>query len=112
MTKKPNEQVERELLLKEWLAARKRAALEIDPLTAEVMWDWVQIMDPYGVDPDLPEELQCIGRAYFARNPGSEIWVSYDDLSVEIVTKLRESGRERRAQADAGPVSVGLVSPS
>jgi len=63
-----------------WLATRKEAGLQIDPKTAEVHWGWGQICDPYGIDPDLPEEYDCIGRIYFARSPGSGVWVSFDDL--------------------------------
>jgi hypothetical protein len=28
------------------------------------------IMDLYGIDTDLPDEPQCVGRVYFARSPG------------------------------------------
>jgi hypothetical protein len=63
---------------------RSQAGLMIDPITAEVTWCYVQVMDPYGVDPDLPEEYQCIGRGYFARVPESEIWVCFDDLPEAI----------------------------
>jgi hypothetical protein len=58
-----------------WLATRKEAGLEIDPKTAEVFWTYAQTLDPYGVDPDLPEEYQQVRRAYFARAPGSDVWV-------------------------------------
>lgn len=63
-----------------WLAIRKAEALKIDPEAAEVFWTYGQVVDPYGIDPDLPEEWKCIGRVYFARRPGSEIWVCFDDL--------------------------------
>jgi hypothetical protein len=59
---------------------RKEAGLQIDPETAEVMWQYIQMMDPYGVNPDLPEECQQIGRGYFARSPGSDVWVCFRDL--------------------------------
>lgn len=65
---------------REWLAIRKKAACEIDPSTAEVLWDYGQILDPYGIDPELPEECYQVGRVYFARLPGSETWVSFYDL--------------------------------
>ena len=55
-----------EMTTEQWLAIRKAEALLIDPATAEVTWDWVRIMDPYGVR-DLPSEMQCVGRVYFAR---------------------------------------------
>jgi hypothetical protein len=66
--------------LEEWLAIRKAEGLKIDPDTAEVDWEYGQTLDPYGVYPDLPEEFQQIGREYFARSPGSNIWVCFDDL--------------------------------
>ena len=66
--------------VEEWLAIRKRAGLEIDPATAEIMWTHEFTIDPYGVCSDLPEELRQIGRVYFARAPGSDIWVSFGDL--------------------------------
>jgi hypothetical protein len=64
----------------QWLAVRKEAALRVDPEAAEVDWTYGQILDPYGVDPDLPQECQCIGRVYFARSPGSAVWVWFGDL--------------------------------
>jgi hypothetical protein len=38
----------------------------------------------YGVYPDVAEECQYIGRAYFARSPGSDIWVDFGDLPDEV----------------------------
>jgi hypothetical protein len=74
--------------IKEWLGERKREALLIDPAKAEVSWSFGRTLDPYGVIPDLPEELQQFGREYFARQPGSNIWVSFDDLPDEVREKL------------------------
>jgi hypothetical protein len=75
---------------KAWLDERKREALLIDPATAEVDWSFAQNFDPYGTIPDLPEELQVVGRAYFARRPGSDIWVHFGDLPDEVRAKLRK----------------------
>jgi hypothetical protein len=72
--------VQSENSVQEWLAIRKKAGQELDPQTAEVTWGYIQILDPYGVDPDLPEECQCVGRGYFARSPGTDVWVSFYDL--------------------------------
>ena len=69
-----------EISVEQWLVIRKEAGLKIDPETAEVEWVYGQTLDPYGVDPDLPEECRQIGRNYFARSPGSDIWVCFDDL--------------------------------
>ena len=71
--------VEAEMTVEQWLAVRKEAALRIDPETAEVEWIYADIGDPYGVH-NLPEEGLCVGRAYFARSPESDIWVCFDDL--------------------------------
>jgi hypothetical protein len=64
----------------QWLAIRKEEALKIDPATAEVDWNYAYVLDPYGECPDLPAEARCVGRSYFARRPGSDIWVSFYDL--------------------------------
>jgi hypothetical protein len=66
--------------IEEFLAIRKEEGLKIDPKTAEVMWIYAQTLDPYGVYSDLPEECQQVGREYFARSPGSDIWVNFGDL--------------------------------
>jgi hypothetical protein len=76
------------LEVKEWLAARKAEALLIDPETAEVHFIYGQTLDPYNVIPDLPEELQQIGREYFARRPGGQIWVHFSDLPDDVREKL------------------------
>jgi len=68
----------------EWLATRKEAGPKIDPETAEVMWVYAQTLDPYGIDPELPPELEQVGREYFARSPGSDVWVLFDDLPRNV----------------------------
>jgi hypothetical protein len=62
------------------LAIRREAGLKINPETAEVFWNHASIVDPYGVDPELPGECQQVGRVYFARSPGTDIWVCFYDL--------------------------------
>ena len=83
-------ETESQLTVEQWLEIRKEAGKRIDPETAEVDWDYGQIMDPYGVDPNLPEELDLIGRLYFARSSGSDIWVSFDDLPDETRARAWE----------------------
>jgi hypothetical protein len=41
--------------LRNWLAVRKEAAKHIDAATAEVDWSYREVLDPYGIDPGLPE---------------------------------------------------------
>ena len=62
-----------------WLEIRTKAAKTIDPEATKIEWSFGQVLDPYGVDPDLPEECDCIGRQYFACAPGSAIWLWIGD---------------------------------
>ena len=74
----------------QWLAIRKEAGLKIDPETAEVLWGYGQTLDPYGVKDEweLPEEFHQVGREYFARSPGSDVWVNFNDLPETVIEKL------------------------
>jgi hypothetical protein len=78
----------------EFLRIRKEAGLKIDPETAEVAWDYRQVVDPYGIYPPHPES-DCVGRAYFARAPGSDIWVEFGDLPDPIRDALRVRHQRR-----------------
>jgi hypothetical protein len=69
-----------QLAVEQWLAIRKETGRKIDPETAEVDWVYAQTLDPYGVDPDLPEKYQQVGREYFARSPRRDVWVWFGDL--------------------------------
>jgi hypothetical protein len=60
----------------QWLAIHKEAGLKLDPETAEVEWCYAQTLDPFGVDPDLPEQCQQVGRECFTRSPASDVWAS------------------------------------
>jgi hypothetical protein len=76
--------------IERWLAVREEEALKIDPETAEVDWSYGQTLDPYGVcdEWELPEEFHQVGREYFARAPGSDIWVKFGDLPKETRDEL------------------------
>ena len=82
---------------KVWLAIRKEAGLKIDPETAEVEWTYACTMDPYGIDPELPEEYRDVGRQYFARAPGSDVWVSFYDLPEATRDALWEKHKSKLA---------------
>lgn len=88
---------------------RRQAGMMIDPNTANVDWWYIQVMDPYGIDPELPEELQCVGRGYFARYPESDIWVHFDDLPDAARDALWEK-HERNLVFPAG-LSVATERP-
>ena len=48
-------------------ALRQAVGLQIDPETADVEWIYAQTLDPYGDDPDLPEEYQQVVLRPFSR---------------------------------------------
>jgi hypothetical protein len=83
--------------VEQWLAIRKNAGLQIDPATAEVMWTYAQTLDPYGIYRDLPEECRQVGREYFARAPGSDVWVWFGDLPEATRSALWEKHKSRLA---------------
>jgi hypothetical protein len=70
-----------EIEAEKWLAVRKEAGRKIDPETAEVDWSYAEGGNPYGAHP--PEVCSSqVGREYFARDLGSDIWVWFGDLPV------------------------------
>ena len=77
-----------ELTIDQWLSLRKEAAGKIDPENAEITWDYRQTLDPYDVYDDLREEEKSIGREYFARAPGTDIWVWFGDFPDDVRLKL------------------------
>jgi hypothetical protein len=74
--------------IEQWREIRRKAAAYIDPKTAEVWWEYGEVSDPYGIYPALPIEDICVGRNYFARSPGSDIWVWFGDLPEKVRDKL------------------------
>lgn len=90
-------------------AVRREAGLKIDPETAEFAWIYAQTADPYGIEPELPEEYWQVGREYFARSPGSDVWVSFDDLPDATRDALWRK-HESRLMFPAGLLQ-GVVGP-
>ena len=91
-----NKEEAAEMTIEEFVAIRKEAGLKIDPETAEVCWVYAQCGDPYGIDPNLPDEY-CVGRAYFARSPNSDIWVEFGDLPKTTRDELWQKHKRRLA---------------
>jgi hypothetical protein len=83
------------MTVEQWLAIRKAAALHVDPETAEVMWQYADLTDPYGLHPD--RRAECIGKVWFARPSGSDVWVCVDDLRNAIWSALKKKMEARRA---------------
>ena len=86
-----------QLTLKQWVAWRKAAGLHIDPETAEVLWKYTEVVDPYGVRAEIPEECDCVGRSYFARSPGMGVWVEFRDLPKATRDALWEKHKSELA---------------
>jgi hypothetical protein len=61
------------------------------------MWHFIEMDDPYFVMPELPREGWCIGRGYFARSPGSGVWVWFGDLPEATAEALWEQHKSRLA---------------
>lgn len=95
-----------ELTVEQWLQVRKDEGLIIDPQTAEVTWSFEYTVDPYGVHPDIPDDLQQVGREYFARRPGSDVWVHFSDLPDETHERLWTMYGSRLASFVVSPAGV------
>lgn len=99
---------EEELLVtvrwKAFKALLKIAGQQIDPETAELDWTYIQIIDPYGVFPqDIVEQYDCVGRGYFARVPGSDVWIEFGDLpdvTVEAIWRKINAQREAKTSTN------------
>jgi hypothetical protein len=77
-------------------ALRRSVGLHIDPETAEVSWIFAQTLDPYGDLPNLPEEHWQVGREYFARSPGSNVWIWFGDLPEATCDALWKKRMKRQ----------------
>jgi hypothetical protein len=74
--------------MQEWVASRKEAGRQIDIATCELGRWYAYDADPYGADPDLPEEMQQVGTNRFVRSPESRGWVCEDDLPLDKVEAM------------------------
>jgi hypothetical protein len=43
-------------------------------------WWYAQVLDPYGLDDDMPPECDCVGREYFLLDPEEEWAVLVSDV--------------------------------
>jgi hypothetical protein len=90
--------------LESFYLIRREAGLKIDPATAEVEWWYIQMADPYGVEPELPEEYQQIGRGYFARSPETDVWIWFCDLPEATRDALWQEHKRKLAFPAGLPV--------
>jgi hypothetical protein len=83
--------------IREFLEARRCEALLIDPETADVNWWYSTVTDPYGIYPYDDVADDSVGRDYYARRPGSDIWVWFGDLPESVCDRLWELHRHKLA---------------
>jgi hypothetical protein len=94
-----------------FLAARREEGRLINPATAETTWKYGQILDPYGIFELSLEEYQ-VARVYFARRPGSDVWVELGDLPKETREALLKRGAFWIRKHDmACPSAVLVIAP-
>lgn len=83
-------------------AERKAEGRLIDPQTAEVTWQYGEIIDPYGDDGlFLADKERQIGRVYFARDPQRRYWVAFQDLPPLTAAALWQEGQAKLASRHA-----------
>jgi hypothetical protein len=76
-------------------AIRKAEGLLIDPATAEIMWEFGRLLDPYGVLHETKPEMEDnIGKIWFTRAPESDIWVEFRDLPESTRKAIRRRLRD------------------
>jgi hypothetical protein len=73
---------------RKFLADMKRAARELDPATAEVELIYTGTSDVYGMYP-YRDDSSC---EYFARAPGSDVWVCEEDWPRATRKALEKRG--------------------
>ena len=69
----------------------------IDVETCEVNWWWAQTLDPYGSEPDLPDEQRQVGRAFF-------VWSAESDGPVWAYDLPEDKRRALYARIERGDV--------
>jgi len=73
-----------------WVSTRKEAGRAIDIETCELGRWAAYDADPYGAQPDLPEEMKQVGTNRFVRSPESRGWVWEGDLPSASVQAMYE----------------------
>lgn len=90
----------------DFLAVRKDAGSKIDPTTAEVYQSWGDYFDPYEIFG--PSSSTSYQKLYWARSPGSDVWVAFRDLPDETraalwsLLKARSQERQREQASTVG----------
>ncbi len=86
---------QKKLNVEEFLAERREAGKRIDPETAEIFSQYVDLSNEYYV---LPlDENRCVGRQWYAYTP-EDGTVSFSDIPEEKCKRLHERFNEERAR--------------
>jgi hypothetical protein len=93
----------------EWRMVRKAAGLILDPDAADAICLYGETADPYGFCAELPEEISCVARAYFARAVGSDMWIVFSDLPEATVERLWQ--RINAGDFDAAELESNRIAP-
>ena len=81
--------------MQQWVASREEAGRKIDIETCELGCWYAYDCDPYGADPDLPEEMKQIGTNRFVCSPESHGWVHEGDLPLASFKAMYERIRRK-----------------
>lgn len=84
--------------LKEWNERKCAEGERIDPRTAEVMFLYTDVADPYYTARNDKERSGLIGRSFFARNLASTNWVYWDDLPAATQQALAAKRHEANVE--------------
>ena len=87
-------------------------AKTIDPRTAEMVWWYAQVVDPYGLLQEIPLEEDCVGREYFLvdRSRGtnavlvSDVRAAHSEIRDEQWEELMRAAAERDTSPDPFPM--------
>ena len=90
------------IVIPQFVLNRRGRAGSVDRDQGEVHWLTCPGIDghPHGVRccvcvngiyPNLPAKWDCVGRVYFARAPGGDMWVEFGDLPETTWKALQES---------------------
>ena len=72
---------------KEWYAIKREQGKLIDPATCGVFFEYTDMTDPYYIHGD-DDRSDCVGRSFFAKNPGSDYAVAFSEIPRAILIQL------------------------
>lgn len=87
---------------------REAIGKTLDPAELEVDFDYGYVLDPYGEDPDLPEEAQVSGRNFYAVDRKRGILLYFHDLPDATVEALRDMNNLDEEYDRLRKVAAGL----